>query len=375
MAYARFTALDGLRGLAALVVVTHHSLLISPRLASAYTGHPARLEGSAWWLTYTPLHLVWEGTSAVYVFFVLSGFVLALPFLGTHPAPWRAYYPKRLARLYLPVWGSVALATLLILAVPRHAQRGQSWWVRAHDTLLSASTLFNDLTLTDPRWNNSALWSLKYEVAFSLLLPVYLFLATKLRRLAVPLAVAAFVATGFGVARDDRWLTYLPMFAVGVLMATRRHGLLAVAQKIPQVVWAGLAALAVVLTTSRWLPFSPALTASTSLVGAALVVYLFLGWSPAVRLGNTRPVQALGLLSFSLYLVHEPIVVTMAFLRPEAPARLILLVAVPVSLVAAMVFYRLVESPAHRLAKALGRLCGDRREPVAVVERAPSTVS
>lgn len=74
---------DGLRGVAAVVVLIHHSLLTVPSLASAY--YPTTVTAIAWsksWLiTYTPLHLIWAGTEAVCLFFILSGFVLTLPTL------------------------------------------------------------------------------------------------------------------------------------------------------------------------------------------------------------------------------------------------------------------------------------------------------
>lgn len=80
----RVRALDGIRGLAAVVVVVHHTFLVSPLLANPYQNpYDVRPGTIAWWATYTPLHLFWDGTEAVFVFFVLSGFVLSLPLART----------------------------------------------------------------------------------------------------------------------------------------------------------------------------------------------------------------------------------------------------------------------------------------------------
>ena len=77
MASSRLSSLDGLRGVAALIVVVHHSMLVSPNLAAAYYG--GEVEGlAANIVTYSPLHLLWGGKEAVVVFFVLSGLVLVL---------------------------------------------------------------------------------------------------------------------------------------------------------------------------------------------------------------------------------------------------------------------------------------------------------
>ena len=45
---------------------------------------------------------------------------------------WRAYYPSRMLRLYLPVWGALVLGFVLYEAVPRTVELGRSWWLNAH---------------------------------------------------------------------------------------------------------------------------------------------------------------------------------------------------------------------------------------------------
>ena len=60
----RVAGLDGLRGIAALVVVIHHALLTQPQLAGVYLGHYPNAGGN-WVLTETPAHLLWGGHEAV----------------------------------------------------------------------------------------------------------------------------------------------------------------------------------------------------------------------------------------------------------------------------------------------------------------------
>lgn len=62
----RISELDSIRGLAALSVVLCQILNIFPPLPKI--------------LSYTPIRIFWE---AVVLFFVLSGFVLSIPFIRT----------------------------------------------------------------------------------------------------------------------------------------------------------------------------------------------------------------------------------------------------------------------------------------------------
>ena len=61
----RLVSLDGVRGVAAVVVLLHHAALIVPSLASVYyPGAPST--GLAGILAHTPLHLAWAGGEAVF---------------------------------------------------------------------------------------------------------------------------------------------------------------------------------------------------------------------------------------------------------------------------------------------------------------------
>ena len=106
----RLTALDGLRGLAAFVVVLHHITLIATPLIQPAAGTTAPLFGLWWWLENTPLKLLSAGRESVLVFFVLSGVVVVLPALKRVDFSWPGLIASRLIRLLLPAWAAIALA-------------------------------------------------------------------------------------------------------------------------------------------------------------------------------------------------------------------------------------------------------------------------
>ena len=90
----RVLSLDGLRGLAALIVFLYHvDIMVKPFGA----GGPS----------------LFPGTASVMVFFILSGIVLSLvPFkhMGNGGYDWLGYYPRRVVRLCGPLFAAIALA-------------------------------------------------------------------------------------------------------------------------------------------------------------------------------------------------------------------------------------------------------------------------
>ncbi len=352
----RLRSLDGLRGLAAAVVLLHHSLLVQPTLSAPYYGHDA--SSSAAWFVATPLHLMWAGGEAVLVFFVLSGFVLVRQQTGPHRLPWAGYYPSRLVRLYLPVVAAVLLAAISAWIVPRAALADrQSEWMRDHQGPVTVWSILRNTTLASPDFLNSPLWSLRQEVVFSLLLPMAVLAVVLVRRARLAVAVPVILLSALGSTLDNVWLTYLPVFLVGALLASA-HGHRRL--RLPGVGGPLLAGLGVLLVTARWWsgPVDdrvPLLVPAAVLVGASAIVVVAIGWDPARRLLERRTLQWLGKVSFSLYLVHEPIVVLIGTLFPERWAWLVPVVAIPVAVAVAAVFRRWVEAPSHRLAKLLQR--------------------
>jgi peptidoglycan/LPS O-acetylase OafA/YrhL len=362
----RLHSLDGLRGLAAVVVLLHHALLTVPALARPYfvTEPVDRSDRIAWALTHTPLHLFWAGTEAVYVFFVLSGLVLALPVLRSTSFSWLDYYPRRAARLYLPVAGAVVWGLLLLALVHRTNDPDYSRWMVARPNAASWTGVFHDLTLLRGTSGVvSPLWSLQWEVWFSLLLPLYILGALLARRLPLWVPTAGLMAMVMaGVLVHSSAMTYLPIFGLGVLVATHLPELTRRAAGIRARGWVVLGVGATVLVTAHW--WMLALTTSSSAIdvttplavlGAAGYVLMGALCPQARRILETRPVQWLGAISFSLYLVHEPIVSATGFLLGPGSGLLVVVLAIPTSLLAGWLFYRGVEQPAHRASRRFGR--------------------
>jgi peptidoglycan/LPS O-acetylase OafA/YrhL len=361
----RLPALDGLRGLAAAIVVVHHvALASSVTIADSYQGG----ELSTGLKLLSPL---WAGPPFVIVFFVLSGFVLALPAANGRPFDPRAYYPSRLLRLYLPVWGALVFALLVHAVEDSRTLEQGTWWLNAHVDALSRSALAHDTTLllgTGKFALNSVLWSLRWEILFSLGLPAYVWLARRTRAAHLPLALAAVAVIALSGTHEG--VRYMPTFLLGALLAFNRGAIgdLATALARPtlgaRAVKAGMVLAAVgLLGYPRYLAIDVGLQNALVAVGAVLAVLVPMVVASARAALTTSGAQWLGTRSFSLYLVHEPIVVALAFGLNAPSVPVLLLASAVLAAVAAELFFRVVERPSHRVARAAGaRAAAGRRE-------------
>jgi len=371
----RLVALDALRGVAAGIVLVHHVSMTAPGISAAYQSTVGVDTGSAgWWSTLTPLKFLVAGPEFVLVFFVLSGFVLVRSPLASRAAgrgyDWVAYYPRRIIRLAIPVVVSVALAAAWILLVPRAGiDVGGSWLKRQDNPDIGLPNLLGEASVIGGSGRpdvNPPLWSLTWEMWFSLLLPICVLLAVATRRLPALWAATFLAVSTTGYVTGIEPLMYLPAFGLGALLAANYGSLRVWAVRVAArrggtAIWIGLTALGPALLVSHWL-LRPQLsgiwgdlTLALRVPGAVLVVAVVALWPPLQRPLSARPLVWLGRVSFSLYLVHFPVVV--AFGTMFGPGRWWLgaLVSVPLSLVLAQLMYLWVELPAQRLANVAGR--------------------
>ncbi len=375
----RIVALDGLRGLAAFVVLLHHCLLTSPSFAIAYRSKVPPVVHDWGWaalLTYTPLHLVWDGPAAVMMFFILSGYVLTSPFASGKRGGWPSYYAQRFLRLYLPVWGALLFALIAVTVVQRHYTPGATYFVNLHATaphgVMQAAR--NATLLLKTGWLDSPLWSLRFEVAFSAVLPLAVWYGAVARRWWAPKMFLCLAVIVLGWKLHGTFLEFAPAFGLGVVLAFEQDRFRQWTSVLRRPHWILFTAGCLILISAYWdlwglglgriAPIGQGLAA----IGGCGVLIAMRDWSGARAAGSAAPVQWLGKRSFSLYLIHEPIVLTVAFALGGRPRLgLLLLISIPLALMFAELFYRLVERPSHRLARGAGRAVSFRSAPQAIV--------
>jgi peptidoglycan/LPS O-acetylase OafA/YrhL len=339
--------LEGLRGVAILLVLLFHAGL--PWVAGGFVG--------------------------VDVFFVLSGFLITGLLVREYEAhgrvDLRSFYARR-ARRILPAAAVVILVTLAAAAVvlsPLDLLRVSG---DATASALSVANIRFAADATDyfaPAGQPSPFlhyWSLGVEEQFYLVWPALLLVAVRFGRprLGIGLAlltvfVASLAAAVLLTDMAQAWAFYsLPtrawQLALGGLLAlgTIRIGsfgrLGGIALGI--IGWAGLGAIVAAAVLIDPAAAYPGTVALLPCLGAAAVI-LGAGHRFSARLLLERfPLRFLGRISYSLYLVHWPILVLPAAglaIGDELPLGVrvgLALVAIPV----AWVCYRLVELPIHR---------------------------
>jgi peptidoglycan/LPS O-acetylase OafA/YrhL len=335
------TALDTIRGFAALIVVLGHD---------AFFCYPVFWSTVSEWLPYLGV-----AQKAVGVFTVLSGFLIYRSLLKVEDADGiRKFMVRRFWRIY-PVY----LLALVALAVIGRV--GMSYDVIVAEVFMLASYYH-------PTMSNPAAWSLYVEVAFYVAAPVYV-ICTKGHRLAWALAGFLLFSTCDGHEGLHRAFWLLKYFFAGFIaselydrLAEHKH------KEVIGLVLCGIG-LRMILKETRdsdwavdWKLAKPnpfrftvglGLTMIVTILGITLSKYaaMVLSW---------RPLRIIGNISYSLFILH---LVYLYLLFPEIDNKLVgagpeivksvkpvaawfmPLVLAPAQLVMAMASFVLVEKP------------------------------
>ncbi len=300
------------------------------------------------------------GFVGVDVFFVISGFLITRLIInqvdkGTFS--FSTFYIRRVRRLFptlLVVVASTLIAGLIIFP-PEYLQRFAGAAIYALTSIsnfyfMSEVNYFEAVSELKPLLHT---WSLSVEEQFYLIWPICLvFLATRFPRWTVPLVLIIVAIISLVLAEifaDLRALFFFTGFrifelAIGALMVW-------VVDVELRSNWLKEALLVIGLALIAWSVFAldqntpwPGLISLIPCIGAALVIYA--GTAPIVGKLLSNPVSVfIGLISYSLYLVHWPLIVFYAFTRLAPITQTEKWGLVAISIILSYVLYALVETP------------------------------
>jgi len=349
----RFDQLDALRGLAALSVVIHHSVLTLPVFLSAHY-HEA-VSPLILALTNSPLHIFWAGREAVILFFMLSGFVLSLSYLEYNERPYKIFILKRICRLYIPYIVSILLSTILLYLFTPHSEiTASSQWFK---DMWNHIPLANDwkklifmLDVHSTHNINTVVWSLVYEMQISIIFPVFALMIRKWNW-----KVCFVIALIFSVLHASI-LRYLSFFIFGALIASKRSVFVIYLNNRSWLSIISLISIGMIFYLHEWLFYMPSLKShmkdTITGVGAAMFIILAIGNYRLEHILHRPYLLYLGRISYSLYLVHAIVLLVTVYLLNNILVLPYIVIMIPfLSLIVAHYFYKIVEFPSINLGK------------------------
>jgi peptidoglycan/LPS O-acetylase OafA/YrhL len=281
------------------------------------------------------------GPAAVIVFFLVSGFCIHYPYRQGRRPPLKAFYARRYVRILIP------MAVAIGLGIPL------------------------ELGLT--HLNDSILWSLLCEEIYYLLYPLVLLRLRHRMGFRPMIAVTFVLALGVALTNPGagnyasygaglNWLIGLPCWLLGCELADTASSIPAPSSARIWTYRLGIWGLSAVLSVLR---FHSPLRYPWTLNWFALAAFFWLGAEIAYqeRNGSVPALERAGKWSYALYLTH----VHGHYLFLALAARLLTLglptltpalhwlFAMTFTYVFAYAFYRVVEKPAHDLARRIAQ--------------------
>jgi peptidoglycan/LPS O-acetylase OafA/YrhL len=314
---SKIGALNGLRGIAIGMVVLFHLFI-------PYTARnplrPGEIDGEGLFAAF-----INDGKLGVNIFFVLSGFVLYLPYRTGRRAMggvagFPAFYLHRAQRL-LPLYYIVVLVTL---ALHSKALAGSRDWYLELGGLLSTLFIFSPHGFMPP--SNVVLWSVGVEIWFSVLFPVFVLLVQRWRTpnvvVGTVIVCAAFAYIGHSIS-IERVGDFRP-FTTGIFGSCYEFllGMMVcdlyvkgvenpvLRGKHSQLLLPGAVITVGALYLMHHAAFVELHTLGT--IGFAVVLLSILsGVNPLRRVLESWPLQVLGCMCYSIYAWHGLIMIVM----------------------------------------------------------------
>jgi peptidoglycan/LPS O-acetylase OafA/YrhL len=338
--YSHVIALDGLRFIAAAIVLVGHCFNVFE--VPQGIGRAVRSG---------PFGMFFNGYGAVHLFFVLSGFCLA----GSADRVAKIidlsqFYVRRVFRIHPPYMYALLLAWLasFFYDVSGGGEAMSNYIIKRANVHLKAVDLLPYFLYPSPAEQQlGPAWTLTIEMNFSFLLPVMLW-----------------------IARRSHWSVLL---VASCLALAERQWLWGFLDRLPTVAWFIVLALGLFVWVSPWtfgfvfergFSYSPAGLAASG-CGSAILLCAAVFFPKVSRPLASRPATYGGRISYSFYLLHYPVMIlcTRAIRPPVTWMEGVIFVVVVffLTFVAAAISFRLIERPSIRLGNAICRFIARRR--------------
>ena len=357
----RINYLDGIRGVAALLVVFGHF-----RNAFFDYGANSYLSRNCWSVFN---HFFLSAEFCVEVFFVLSGFILTYNSIH-RPSFLAKQWGKRFYRLFVPVFISSLLYFIFIhnnlIFFKELSTIHSTIWISKHWTSgysfmgFLTGCFYNLMILSDARFVlniNSALWTIPVEFYWSYCLFLCLWVlkfikTTFLQNLLVSVAVLSVIH--FAIFKGAM---YGLLFLGGALLAINFSVLVSFFTGKRKYYLFIFTLVIIYCVDQKLLPEIRHLSFRWSYLVAILCVFCAMVIIKIQQLFLAKFIQWLGRISFALYLLHMLVIasvgswlyISLPFLRTDAGLFLLLIIILMICLGAAWLFTKYIDEPLMNL--------------------------
>jgi peptidoglycan/LPS O-acetylase OafA/YrhL len=345
--YKRYHELDSLRGLAAIAVFASHAM-----------GLTADANYYILTLNHSPVHMFWDGSAAVIFFFVLSGFVISLPFVNdaAERVEIIPFIIKRVFRIY-PAY---ILAILLSVGLKYYwfqqiTVSNLSEWIKSFWTLpISSKNVLDHIVMVGPSFDSNlidpVIWSLIYEMKVSLIFPFILFVYGITKSIK-SIYLILFASVVLSILLDKFILLTISLFLIGAVLAKHRDLLINKLSTANLAIKILIACIGVFFYSVRFcipsLQSNEIILNYTVGMGACVIMVLGLAIHQMSNFLAIRIIKLMGKISYSFYLLHLPVLITCTSILIKHTSSLLLITAISLfgSIIISYTIYVTIEIP------------------------------
>lgn len=305
--------LDGIRGLAALYVALGHALLQAYPAFSQPGTYP---ELHGWKL----LGALRHGHDGVSIFIILSGFCLMIPVSRAGmklDVGWKTFIKKRFIRIIPTYYASLIISLILALTVLSY-KTGTHWDVTIPVTtkdIITHFLLVQDILPSTQGKINHVFWSISVEWRIYFLFPFLIYAFRKWGMVWSTVVTFVICSIIWKLLRHDPvynslTIQYLALFVCGMMGCEIVFGNSDAANKWKKLPWGLMAGVFFAAYVAALAVGVPTLVKDflTGFWGVCLIISVGLNpKSTAAKMLSWKPIAWLGMVGYSLYLMHAPI--------------------------------------------------------------------